>query len=349
MLYYLKHRSLDLNHKILASLNKHKRIIAKIIIQISILLLVADYIYKSVYGISYDDKAGCIIYNNLPRWAFLIFEYFIEFTLIIIAGIFAAVILEKYFKRYKKLYPTNQVTAFLYASLLPVCSCSVIPILGLMHKKLKLRVLITFVVAAPLLNPYIIVLSFSVLGYKYALLRILLSFTMAIIIGLIVEFISKQDGKHEINPFFGCSINKSCAVSAKDNYEKTFSIFKKVFPYILIAAIFGFLIELSNPAGILKHIFLGNNSFSTLIIIILGLPVYFCNGADVIFLKPLVEYAGLLTGSALAFSITSTAICITSFIMLLKFIGKKNTIVMTAAIFIMTFIFCYIINYFGFL
>ena len=44
----------------------------------------------------------------------------------------------------------------------------------------------TFVVAAPLLSPYIIVLSFTALGPRYAVLRILSSFVLAATTGLVV-------------------------------------------------------------------------------------------------------------------------------------------------------------------
>jgi len=56
---------------------------------------------------------------------------------------------------------------FIYASLLPVCACAAIPVIKTMQEKMKFNILVTFLVAAPLLNPYILFLSFNVLGIKY--------------------------------------------------------------------------------------------------------------------------------------------------------------------------------------
>jgi len=325
---------------------KRKTQFIRILIIICIIILGADTIYKTIYGISYSNRERCFIYQNLPRWAFLFYEYFIELSLMIIVGVYVAVLLEKYFKRFNKFYPNNQFTAFLYASVLPVCSCSVIPMMGTLNKKLKTRTLITFVLSAPLLNPYIIILSFTVLGVQYAVLRIILSFFIALTLGRIIEtFSNKYDFK--IDNLLACKPQKNgCTVMNNNIYSKTHGILKKIFPYIIIAAFLGYGIELLNPAAFVKHNFPENNLLGTFLIILVALPVYFCNGADIIFLQPLVNYAGLSIGSALAFSLASNAICISSFIMLSKFIGIKNSIIITLGLLFMILILCFLISSF---
>ena len=84
--------------------------------------------------------------------------------------------------------------------------------------------MITFIISAPLLNPYIILLSFSVLGAKYAILRIASSFILAICTGLIVHFIVKNDnsaGKHDAL-CSGCNVNHNSNI-----YEATIKYFLK--------------------------------------------------------------------------------------------------------------------------
>ena len=193
------------------------KVVLKVGIYFSIFLLIIDFIYKSWYGISYQNREMCVVYNFLPSVLFWIYEYFIELFLVVIVGVFVAVILERQFSKHKRFFPKNQFSAFIYASIIPVCSFSAIPMIETMKDKFKFCTLITFVVAAPLLNPYIVSLSFSVLGIKYGILRITASFVLAIITGLVVE--------------------------------------------------------------------------------------YFCNGADVVFLQPLMKYAGLSMGSSIAFSL----------------------------------------------
>jgi uncharacterized membrane protein YraQ (UPF0718 family) len=74
--------------------------------------------------------------------------------------------------------------------------------------------------------------------------------------------------------------------------------------------------------------------------------MYYCNGADVILLKPLIAHSGLSLGTAMAFSLTSTSICITAIVMLVKFLNKKLTIILVASIMVLTFILGLLINTF---
>jgi uncharacterized membrane protein YraQ (UPF0718 family) len=74
--------------------------------------------------------------------------------------------------------------------------------------------------------------------------------------------------------------------------------------------------------------------------------MYYCNGADVILLKPLIAHSGLSLGTAMAFSLTSTSICITAIIMLIKFLNKKLTMILIGTIAILTFIIGFLINTF---
>ena len=150
------------------------------VILVSFFLLIVDTIYKYAKGITYLNRQNCILYVSLPRTAFMFYEYFVELMLVVIAGIFVASLLEKYFFNLKRFMPNNPASAFLYASVIPVCSCSAIPLIKTMHHKISFATVMTFVIAAPLLNPYIIMLSISVLGVRYAVLRVACSFLLAV-------------------------------------------------------------------------------------------------------------------------------------------------------------------------
>ena len=107
---------------------------------------------------------------------------------------------------------------------------------------------------------------------------------------------------------------------------------------ILIAAeIFGIAIELLSPHDVLKHFKLSDSPIGTLIIILIGIPVYFCNGADVLFLQPMLLFGGLSFGGGMAFSLTSTSVCITSLILMIKYIGKRLTAVVILCVIVLTF------------
>jgi uncharacterized protein len=326
--------------------NRLKKRIAQVIVFLSAAILASDFIYKTVKDITQMTKQKCVLYLSLPKSGFMFYEYFLELFFVIVIGVFFAVWLERWFSKYQKFYPRNPITAFLYASVIPVCSCTVIPIVKSMQDKINMRTLITLLVAAPLLNPYIIVLSYSVLGWKYGTLRIVSSFILAVTTGFIIEWFFRK-GKDEIdlkNIPVSKENNIACPVLQPNIFIQTYNIVQSILPYILIAGVLGIITELYLPVNFLKHYSFDNQFLSLLIIIVIGIPLYYCNGADVVFLKPLIVHSGLELGSAMAFSLTSTAICITAIVMLTKFLGGRLTFILTVSIAVLSFLIGYAIN-----
>lgn len=322
---------------------KNKRRAIQISLIISFGLVIADYIYMTIENISYLEKEKCVINQFLPRIWFLFFEYFVELGIVVFLGVFAATLLEKYFLKYKRFFPSNTVTAFLYGSVLPVCACTAIPIVRTMQEKMNMRTLVTFIVAAPLLNPYIIMLSFSVLGVPYGIFRIISSFALAVSSGYVVEYFHSSEILNT-SEYKVCK-SDSCSVFIDDIYLKTFHIFKSVAPYLIAGGLLSVGIELFVPKSSALSSMINNSFLGNVLLILTGIPLYFCNGTDVLLLRPLV-CSGIYTGTAIAFSLTSTAICITSMFMLFKFMGKKLTIILTVYIFGAVLTLSQIINFF---
>ena len=324
---------------------KLKRTIIRALITVSSTLLAVDIIYKTINNINYFTRHKCILYRLLPKGGFLFFEYFIELTIWVFVGIFLATLLKKYFSTYQRFYPKNVIGAFVYASLLPVCSCAVIPLLKTMKGTLNLRTLITFTVAAPLLSPYIITLSFLVLGVEYGILRIACSFILAVSSGYVLEFFDHKRNNVTLDkPETGD--DKFCPAQATDIYLDTYSIFRKILPYLILAGIAGIAFELLPLRDFLLNSKITNNLLGMMMVILIGIPLYFCYGAEVLVLRPLIHSGGFPLGTAMAFSLTSTAICITSIIMLFQFLGKRLTAILLGNIIIATLILGYVINLF---
>jgi len=316
-----------------------KETVFRVLIYFTILLLLVDFIYKSYFGITYHTREKCILYTTLPRWLFLLYEFTVDLFMTVLVGIFLGTLLQKYFVKYKRLYPKNQLSAFLYASVIPVCSCSAIPMMAAMQGQLRLRTIITFVVAAPLLNPYIVALSFTVLGNQYAIIRIISSLVLAVSTGYFAELVAPKTAISDPEKLLNCS-SSTCSVPGKSIYSESFRIFRQLIPYLVIAGIISLAFEIYQPTELLEKLQLKEGPISAAVFSIVGMPLYFCNGADILFLQPLVNYGDLSLGTSVAFSLTSTAICISSFMMLLKYLGKKLTIHISlfilAAIFIIS-------------
>ncbi|MBK8806004.1 MAG: permease [Bacteroidales bacterium] len=193
-----------------------------------------------------------------------------------------------------------------------------------------------------MLNPYIIILSLSVMGVKYSIIRIVSAFVLAILSGIVVEWISKQFCKVEIGKFENC--NTECSTFSNDLFVKTLVMVKKLLPYILIGGVISFSIEMFNPKQYLALFNFSNEWITMPIMLLIGIPLYVCNGADIFILKPLLDYTDLSLGASMVFSLTSSSICISSIVMLSKFLGKRITAIFVISIAVLSLLIGIAIN-----
>ncbi len=305
---------------------------SRIIVFSVIAITVIHSVYMNIMGFSSLSHDACVVYKSIPKWLFYVYENVFELAIVVTLGVFAGVMSDVYFSRIERFYPKTQLLAFLYGSILPVCSCSVLPMIESMKKHTKLRVIITLVVAAPLLNPYIIFVSFSVLGVQYALLRILSTFVLAILSGLIVEKASRYVPSFRLGVYLACK--SDCAPETEsDPFVKTIQLTRKLVPYVAIAALISIGFQFANPRTFLESLNFAREPYTMLFMTIVGIPLYVCSGADVLFLRPLLAYTDLTMGSAMAFSLSASAVCLASIVMLTKFLGKLLTAILVATLF----------------
>ena len=65
--------------------------IALVVIAVS--FAVIDGIYRITQGISFATRQKCILYQSIPRFAFLIFENIVELGLSVYLGVFLATLI----------------------------------------------------------------------------------------------------------------------------------------------------------------------------------------------------------------------------------------------------------------
>src|SRR5574344_1325230 len=307
------------------------QITSRIIVAFCFLILLADFVYMNIAGITGGDHSKCLMFQSMPKWCFYLLENVVELVIVVIIGVMISVVVEQYFRKIKRFYPKNQMLAFAYAAILPVCSCGVVPLIDSMRRRTSLRVIITFVCAAPLLDPYIIFLSYTVLGVKYMMIRIISSFLLAITAGWVVELLVNKLGWQNWTDHSVCG--KSCDfVAERDPFVKTMKITRKLLPYILFAGLLSFVFSMADVKELLHGVKLNQEPLSAIVMTIFGVPIYMCHGADVIFLKPFLQYTDMSLGSAMAFSLSSSAICVSSIVMLAKYLGRRIAGLLTAVI-----------------
>jgi uncharacterized membrane protein YraQ (UPF0718 family) len=174
------------------------------------------------------------------------------------------------------------------------------------------------------------VLSFSVLGVRYALARIVTSFLLVMVTAHLLDLlVARRAGKVDAALAGGC--DRGCAGERRDLLLETGAIFRRLLPYLIVAGAFGVAIEHLGPrTTALAQGSLGG-VVGILAMILIGTPLYFCNGAEVLFLRPLINH-GFPLGTAVAFSLTSTAVCTASIAMLLKLLGVRLTVLLVACL-----------------
>ena len=91
-------------------------------------------------------------------------------------------------------YPLSVMAGLLLA----VCSCTILPLFaGIKKKGAGIGPAIAFLYTAPATNILAIIFTGSVIGWDFALARIILSVTFAVVIGIIISKIFKEEEKAE--------------------------------------------------------------------------------------------------------------------------------------------------------
>lgn len=309
------------------------------------------------------DASNPAIYNPLLEDS--IFHIFFKFALrvfpFIIWGIIIAGFVMKYFISGKFRFPKSSSSSFALGATLPLCSCGVVPIIKAMFasKDIPVRTIITFLVVTPVLNPFVIFLSYSVMGWEYLTARIAATFVLAVGTGILVERLFRREEFND-DPFScatgvtGCSPDK-CGTCTQPTIPHakygnphfsallySYDMGKYLLPYMIIGVLIGGFLEVFVPPPIIGE-YLSSNIMGLVIATTVGIPIFICSGEEILILKPLVDM-GLPLGHAIAFTIAGNGICVTSIALLLGILKKKATMFLTAMFWIGTFIISLVIN-----
>ncbi|MDQ7797352.1 MAG: permease [Candidatus Edwardsbacteria bacterium] len=290
------------------------------LVAVSLLCFSLDLLYRLFWGISPQTRDRCLLYASLPRWAGLLYENLVELILLIIASVFLSVLLERHLTQYSRMIPSNPLAAFLCGAMIPVCSCGILPLAARFKDRMGLPAMAALLVTGPLLSPQILLLSLTVAGPAYTAARIAATLALALTSGLVIgrpgTRLSGQAGAP------GCS--KDCGKHTQAVLSDTWETVKGILPSALMAGSLGVVIAIFNPLERLNAVGILRSPLGVLAATLAGVPVYLCNGADIVFLKPLMA-EGLPLGTALAFSVTSSSVCATSLVLMSHLLGKRTT------------------------
>jgi len=217
------------------------------------------------------------------------------------------------------------IPAALLGAASPICMYGTVPLIASLGRKgVPQYLLASFMVSSILINPNLLLFSFS-LGTGIAVLRLVLCIAAGITAGLVVRCFFKN---RQLFSFDGFEDKKKKACDS-GTATKFFSDLNrailKTAPYFLAGILLAALFECYFPKNIITDIFGRNKGFGVLMAASLGIPVYVCGGGTIPLLKAWLE-AGMSPGSAVAFMITGPATKITNLGAVKIILGLRNFI-----------------------
>lgn len=257
----------------------------------------------------------------------------------------------------EKLIKTKGIKSNLYgvilASITPLCTCSTIPLmLNFIKANVSFSTVITFLVASPLINPIILVMLWSLISFKVAIIYFVTIFVLSLVFGIILEKIGAEklikshikretysSHHHENEIIIKKSFLQNLFIATIDSIKDLTSIIIYIFIGTFIGAIVYALVPRDNIVDIVGH----NSIFSVMISSIVAIPFYIrIESAIPIGLSFL--HKGMSLGAMVAFIIGGSGMAIPEMTMLSAIFKKRLVIYIMLIIFITASLTGYILN-----
>ncbi len=192
-----------------------------------------------------------------------------------------------------KYFPKNKIISFFVAIIggmfFPVCDCAIVPVTSSLTKKgVPLHATVTFMLAAPIINPIVLMSTYYAFGYKIALARMTIGIIVATVTGIIFLIFPEEKDilVKDMNSYL-CNCAYCNGVYDNDKIlSKISSIFKhageeffSVGKFLIIGAFITAMVQVFIP----KNIFVQIGEFEVMsIILMMGLAFLFsvCSSSD---------------------------------------------------------------------
>ena len=263
---------------------------------------------------------------------------------------------------FEKIIPKNIVLASLMGVFMgffiPACDCAVIPVAKrLIKKKIPINVAISFMLASPIINPVVLLSTYSAfyrVDKTIFYLRLILGILIALIIGIIMGILFKKDvikddkkieckchhhHKEEIDEDFDdldkYTLDKENTLVhiLKHSTNDLFEVVK----YLIIGALIASLCQILMPKSLIT-LFNNNEVLSIIVLMIFAYLISLCSTSDSFVGKSFLSTFGRT--SVLAYLLLGPMIDIKNTIVLYGNYKSKFVTTLISLIFITIFIVC---------
>ena len=245
------------------------------------------------------------------------------------------------------------IKATLFGIPLPVCSCSVIPLAQSLRKEGASKGAVqSFLISTPITGVDSILATFSFFGLIFTIFRVVSSVIIAIIVGLIQNFVEKDDNKiEEIKEESSCSCHCSC--SSEKVEKKSFSI-KEVLTYayitlakdmvkpLFMGLILGSVFTTFVPKEYSSLLF-ENQLLTYIVIILFSMPLYVCATASLPLAAALM-LSGMSGGAAFIFLTAGPATSAVTMSVVYKLLGRTSLVIYITTIALLSLLFGFLFD-----
>jgi uncharacterized protein len=255
-----------------------------------------------------------------------------------VAGVLKVLIPEEFMIRHLSGQKWGSVfKAALVGVPLPLCSCGVIPVTAHLKKAGAGRgAIISFLTSTPTTGVDSIFATFSLLGGIFTLMRVIASFFIGILGGLLANIFITDD-KNNVQDIHedcdDCTMHQGKGVfgKIKDMFHYAyFELIDDVGKWLIIGIVAGGLISYFIPAQIVENYF-GNPWVSYTVMLLIGIPMYVCATGSIPIAASLI-LKGMSPGAGLVFLIAGPATNTATISFVGGKLGKKTLFIYLASI-----------------
>lgn len=200
------------------------------------------------------------------------------------------------------------IKATIFGIPLPVCSCGVIPIATSIKKSGASKgATLSFLISTPITGVDSILATYGMFGWIFTIYRVLTSIAIAMLAGILTNFLDKKEIQEIPKEHSSCCSNSSCSSEPKHKNFSLFSaikyayvtIFEDISKALFLGLLLGALITIAIPQN-LSNFLIEYSWASYLIAITIAVPMYVCATASLPIAAALM-LSGVSAGAAFVF------------------------------------------------
>jgi len=241
---------------------------------------------------------------------------------------------------------------------LPLCSCGVIPAAIMLNKKGASRGAVTsFLIATPITGVDSMFATYSLMGFFFAIFRVVASSITAIVAGILGNLILKKEERpadlsaleeHHCceagdESSCECECHRGPWYKVKELFRYAFvELLGDIWKWLVIGLLIGGLISYFVPESFIER-YLGSQMLSMLVMLVIGIPMYVCSTGSLPIAAALM-LKGMSPGAAMVFLLAGPATNAVTITVVSKELGKGATIIYVLTIAVMSIVSGFALN-----